>query len=132
MSGKDHGPSEQVRRLVLARDGYRCVACGRSVDGVWSGYSIHHRHLRSHPFPGLHSPSNLITLCGSGTTGCHGEAHQNRVLAQRMGWIIPMWNEHPESSPVRDARRGWMLLDDEGHATPCDEHGTPSRWGRSS
>lgn len=124
------GPSDEVRRLVLKRDGYRCVACGREVDGVWSGFSLHHRHLRSHPYAGLHGPANLIVLCGSGTTGCHGEAHANPLLARRMGWIVPMWDEHPELVPVNCHRRGWILLDDKGGYQPCDRDGTPSRWGR--
>ena len=127
---KPKEPSEETRRMVAGRDGYRCVRCGDDLDRIWSGHSIHHRHLRSHPYEHVHSPANLICLCGSGTTGCHGWVHAHPAKAREYGWIVFMGNEHPETVPVWDARRGWMLLDDGGGWTPCDRDGNPSRWGR--
>jgi hypothetical protein len=62
------GPDQQTRGLVLERDGYSCVCCGRSIMG--QEYSIQHRKRRSQG--GTSSPSNLITLLGSGITRCHG------------------------------------------------------------
>lgn len=62
-------PSQHVKDLVDARDQYRCVRCGKPFH--WSGFSRHHRRLRSHKWPGLHEASNLILACGSGDTGWH-------------------------------------------------------------
>lgn len=107
-----------TRMLVLARDRYRCVRCGRPLENHWSGYSIHHRRFRSHPWPGLNRPSNLICLCGSGTTECHSWVHANRVESERNGWVVSGFNDHPETIPVLVGRE-WMLLDDMGVRTPC-------------
>ena len=38
--------------------------------------------------PELNLPSNLLSLCGSGTTGCHGDIESNRTLAYEKGWIV--------------------------------------------
>lgn len=64
---RDTGPSQKVRALVLERDGYCCVCCGRSVIG--EPYSLQHRQRRSQG--GDNSPANLVTVLGTGTTGCH-------------------------------------------------------------
>ena len=64
---KDTGPSGETRLLVLERDGWACVCCGRSVLG--QRYSLQHRKRRSQGGP--NSPVNLITVLGDGTAGCH-------------------------------------------------------------
>ena len=90
-------PSQATRTAVLERDRYRCVRCGQSIRN--SQYSIHHRRLRSHPYPGLHEIHNLITLCGSGTTGCHGWVHAHPKEAYEHGWMVHGW-ANPEEIPV--------------------------------
>lgn len=97
---KEKNPTEGTRRIVLERDHYRCVRCGRDVRHTPFGYSIHHRRLRSHPYAEMHSSSNLITLCGSGTTGCHGWVHENVKEAERLGLIVSGF-ARPESIPVQ-------------------------------
>jgi hypothetical protein len=82
------------------------VRCGRFVDGG----SRHHRQLRR---SGDHTPANLILLCGSGTTGCHGWVHANPRLSLEHGWIVNSWNT-PASVPLFYRRR-WVLLNTEGH-----------------
>lgn len=57
-------PDERTRRLVQRRDAWKCARCGRDAGTHWSGDSIHHRRPRSHPWPGLHQPANLLLLCG--------------------------------------------------------------------
>lgn len=68
------GPDAAMRAMVLQRDSLGdppwpcCVSCGTPVRP--GGYSIHHRLDRS--LGGRNEFPNLLTLCGSGTTGCHG------------------------------------------------------------
>lgn len=73
-AARDTGPSQAVRKLVLDRDGHACVCCGRSVVG--QPYSLQHRKRRSQG--GDNSPSNLITVLGTGTTGCHERIDSRR------------------------------------------------------
>jgi hypothetical protein len=60
--------SPEVRALVLARDGHRCVCCGRSVLG--QHYSLGHRVRASQG--GRPVASNLVVLLGLGGERCHG------------------------------------------------------------
>ncbi len=85
----------ETREKVLERDAGRCVRCGRG-----NLLNIHHRRLRSHPWPGLHQPSNLIVLCGSGTTGCHGYVHAHVKEAYDKGWLVHGYVDEPENVPV--------------------------------
>ncbi|MFT7620557.1 MAG: Holliday junction DNA helicase RuvB, partial [Planctomycetota bacterium] len=63
---KNESPTPpRIRRLVLARDGHRCIHCHRSQD-----LQVHHIVYRSHG--GSHDPSNLTSLCKP----CHGLLHE--------------------------------------------------------
>src|ERR1039458_5875279 len=64
----DTGPDAATRQLVLTRDGYACVCCGKSIIG--QQYSIQHVKRRSQG--GTNTATNLITLLGTGITACHG------------------------------------------------------------
>ncbi len=111
-------PSRETCRLVDRRDGERCVRCGATYN--WAGFSRHHRHLRSHPFPGLHLPSNLILLCGSGSNeGCHLWVHTHQREAMDNGWLVSGFNDHPEQVPVMVYGKGLVLLDNMGGYTLC-------------
>jgi len=55
---------ENLRQLVLCRNGWRCQSCG-----TMSNLEVHHKESRSHA--GEDSELNLITLCGK----CHARAH---------------------------------------------------------
>lgn len=85
-----------VQEVVLERDSHRCVRCGVHLAGRF--YSVHHRKLRRH---GDHTSANLITLCGSGTTGCHGWVHDNPDLARdpELGYLVRSRTE-PGTVPV--------------------------------
>lgn len=48
-----------------------CVACGRP------GANAHHVVPKGSPHFGDDVVENLVTLCGSGTSGCHGAHHGN-------------------------------------------------------
>ena len=73
-----------VRELVLARDEWSCLRCGRDIS--YDAYSIHHRKGRSGP--NADCPSNLVTLCGTGTTGCHGYIESHRAESYDQGWLV--------------------------------------------
>lgn len=96
-------PSPAIRRLVLERDEGRCVWCGRPYGDA---LNLHHRLLRSHGTD--NSPANLVSICGSGTTGCHGYAHAHPEWARGHGLIVPSWGV-PAEVPV-DTWRGRILL----------------------
>ena len=92
-------PTAETRRTVQRRDRYRCAMCDRETGSHWSGDSIHHREPRSHPFDRLHQPENLLQLCGSGTTGCHGWVHAHPARAYRLGYLVHTGKD-PATIPV--------------------------------
>lgn len=104
-------PTSKTCGLVDERDQQCCVVCGMSLYAV-SG-SRHHRRPRSHKFGGLHLPANLILVCGSGTTGCHGKIHANPAWAYQMGYLVHSWDT-PEKVPLKHHEYGWCLLDENG------------------
>jgi len=101
------GPTLATCRIVDERDEFRCQRCGASLASV-SG-SRHHRQLRR---SGDHRPCNLVLLCGSGTTGCHGWAHAHPAEARLEGLIVPSWAS-PEFVPMK-TYGGWVRLVPDG------------------
>jgi len=89
---RDTSPTPGVRRLVLERDGYLCVCCGRSVIG--QPYSLQARKRRSQG--GDNSPSNLITVLHA----C-GERINSLLdpLDEARGYRLRSWDD-PELVPV--------------------------------
>jgi len=84
-----------LRRLALERDDYTCCRCGRPLQGSY--YSLQHRLPRVRG--GKHTAENLVTLCGSGTTGCHGWIESHRAEATAQGWLIHTGMD-PASIPI--------------------------------
>jgi hypothetical protein len=103
-------PTRQVCDSVDQREQFLCARCGKSIDGG----SRHHRQLRRF---GDHSTANLILLCGSGTTGCHGWVHSHVQRSYELGYLVHSWHL-PENVPVRvfapDLGAAWVLHDREG------------------
>lgn len=93
---RDTGPDKATRELVLARDGYACVCCGRSV--INQPYSLQHRKRRSQG--GTNSPSNLVTVLGTGTTECHLRI-DSRIdpTDEAKGYTVRSWDD-PAEMPV--------------------------------
>ncbi len=60
--------SSTVRDRVLARDGGRCLVCGRPVD-------LHAHHVVPRAEGGPDTEENLVTLCRP----CHGRLHDGRL-----------------------------------------------------
>jgi len=56
---------------------------------------------------GADTVPNIVMLCGSGTTGCHGMAHASHTQAQLKaeGYVVPSW-EDPAAVPVLAA--SWL------------------------
>ncbi|GAA6124233.1 hypothetical protein BPY_23410 [Bifidobacterium psychraerophilum] len=118
-------PSRKVCALVDARDGEACVRCGRSLWSVPG--SRHHRKPRS--VAGVeerHTAANLVLLCGSGTTGCHGWVHSHIRDAESHGWLVAS-SDDPETVPVDTVRYGRVYLNPDGRARLAD--GGPAEEG---
>jgi hypothetical protein len=113
---RDTGPTRKVRALVLARDGFACVGCNKSVVG--RPYSLQHRVARgmggtSRADAG--SPVNLIVLCGSATSpgGCHLLAEQRDPVMHERGLWLNSW-EDPAAEPVGHVGGGRFFLCPDG------------------
>jgi len=106
--------AENAARLaVRARSGGTCERCGRAPATNW-----HHRKGRSQG--GAWCPSNGLDLCGSGTTGCHGEVTVNPRIAYERGWSVRS-TQDPADVPVWLTFRGWHLIRADGSITPVEE-----------
>lgn len=94
----DTGPDRATRALVLTRDGYRCVRCGKPCGPGIAPYSIQHRIARG--VGGGNAIPNLILLDGTATTGCHGavESKKNPHDHPR-GYRLESWQD-PAAEPV--------------------------------
>ena len=114
------GPSREVRELCGERDQARCVICGKPLYGVPA--SLHHRRMRSHPYDAMHKAANLIWVCGSGTTFCHGMIHANPALAYKMGWLVHSY-ETAVNVPIY-TWHGWMMLGNNGSMVKVDVEST--------
>lgn len=102
---KDTGPTPAQKAAVWDRDGNRCQWCGRRDVS-----QIHHRLPRGRG--GDNRLSNLIVLCGSGTTGCHGRVEHNRALAYDHGLLVKTGVDPAEQVVL--TYRGWGYLTDDG------------------
>jgi hypothetical protein len=107
------GPTAKVRELVWKRAGSRCERCCAPITG--GDHSIHHRRPRrmgGSKDPLTNSPANLLLLCGSGTTGCHGWIESHRATAYELGLLVHGWQD-PRAVPLL----GGVYLTDHGTYT---------------
>lgn len=116
---KDTGPGRATRDLVMERDGFSCVWCGRQL--LTGPRSLQHRQARGmggRPAGDANRPSNLLLLCGTATTpgGCHTWAESRSEEARTAGLWVPSWAD-PADVPVLHAQYGPVLLDDAGGVT---------------
>jgi hypothetical protein len=108
-TAREAEPSRAVRMLVMARDGWCCRRCGKSVIGL--PYSVSPRKLRSHE--GESSPSGLILLCGTETLLCRGYVHSHIAESYQAGWLVRS-TQDPALVPVIIAGGISVWLDDSG------------------
>ena len=102
-----------AREIVAARSGGLCERCGRAPATNW-----HHRRARS--AGGAWSPENGLHLCGSGTTGCHGEVTVNPRISYERGWSVRS-TANPADVPVWLAGKGWHHLLPDGGIRPATQ-----------
>lgn len=115
------GPSARTVRVVRERDDWRCVRC--AAVGLLSTQHRIARGMGGSSDPRINQPSNLITLCGSGTTGDHGWVEAHPDLAKAVGLACPRWAD-PTGWGVW-TRRGWLFLDNDGAVTEVDVDALP-------
>lgn len=113
----DTGPDQATRVALWERANGRCEVCGLPIAmDRWPGYSRHHRLPRGRG--GHNRLSNLLLLCGTGTTGCHGLIESQRALAYGNGWLVHTGDE-PTEIPVELAKHlEAMYLTDDGDYAP--------------
>lgn len=117
-SEPDSGPSPKLRALVEARD-KACVRCGLVVPRDED--SIHHRIPRGRG--GENTAENLLLLCGSGTTGCHGYVESHRTEAYNAGYLVRTGFD-PLDVPVLLLGKAWAYASPDGKWVISD--GTPN------
>jgi hypothetical protein len=115
---RNTGPSKQTLTEVMERDRWSCVRCGRSIAAGERGrdWSIQHRIPRGmggSRDERLNQPANLLVLCGSGVTLCHGDVESNRTVALAGGYLLHRIQD-PAEVPV-NAAEGWVLFDNDGN-----------------
>lgn len=67
--------------------------------------------------PETNGAANLLVLCGSGTTGCHGIVESNREDAMQSGLILRQSQTPSEVAVLING--GWFMLDNDGNKTPA-------------
>ena len=67
----------------------------------------------------LHKSANLIVLCGTGTSGCHGWVESNRDKARELGYLIQKI-ESAQEIPFQDKDGLWWYLDNDGGKKQLD------------
>lgn len=97
------------RKLLQERAEHMCEVarpgCFRRADNA------HHRKNASQG--GTDDLSNLLLLCGSGTTGCHGWITEHPGEAKRNGWST--WRSDTPADVPLLYRGTWVRLDDHGY-----------------
>lgn len=100
--------------IVVLRDRNTCRRCGREIDIL--DYSVHHRQSRG--MGGRKSADtkdNLITLCGSGTSGCHGYVESHREESYANGFLVRRNSvDLPYQVPITDLMGNQFFLTDGG------------------
>lgn len=111
----DKGREGSCRDLVRKRSGGTCERCS-----VRLAESMHHRRFRSQGGPW--TPSNILHLCGDGTTGCHGVLTNTRGAREEFeaaGWIVPSHADWAETPVLRHGE--FVILLDDGGFEPVEK-----------
>lgn len=109
-TAKSNRGLDALKGQARRRDGNSCVVCGVYVG---DGGNVHHRRNRG--MGGSRAAnviSNLVTVCGTPSSGCHGLLTERpwEIDAEWNGWMLPTnGNIDPSFVPVRVAWLGWCL-----------------------
>jgi hypothetical protein len=101
---------DALKAQARRRDNDSCVVCGVFVG---DGGNVHHRRNRG--MGGSRAAnviSNLVTVCGTPTSGDHGVLTERpwEIDAEWHGWVLPTnGNQDPATVPVLVAWLGWAL-----------------------
>lgn len=98
--------STKARGALRQRSDGWCEKCG-----YYRATNAHHRKNRSQG--GDDALSNLLHLCGSGTTGCHGYITEHPTESYHYGWSVRSTDD-PAVKPVM-YRGTSVVLDDRGN-----------------
>lgn len=110
---RDTGPTQTVRDIVWERSGGRCEMCQRPLAGIpWSRHHRNPRRMGGTRRAGVNAPSNLLAICGTGTTGCHAVVEHNRRASLDAGLLLHAGDD-PRLVAVELAI-GLVWLDDDG------------------
>lgn len=99
------GPTQAQRDRVARRAAWSCEVCCLVLhDGTsWvEPHSFHHRRPRGMggtTQADANAAYQLLLVCGTGTTGCHGEIESNRQHALDLGWLVSQ-HADPATTPV--------------------------------
>lgn len=109
-------PREEKLAYEIAtdRDDNRCQKCLR-------GLPINRHHRKGRGVGGMTTAANIVLLCGSGNTGCHGWVTEHPRAAIEQGWACPGYAD-PTRWPARryeptrlgTVRAVWVLYSDDG------------------
>lgn len=108
-----------VRRIFFERDKERCFRCQKWLrwEQRGTGWSMHHRLPRGmggSSDPVVNGAANAVTLCGSGTTGCHGWIEQHRAIAEDHGYIVRRGIVPPSGIRIKKSDGIWVMLTSSG------------------
>lgn len=109
-------PITKATRTALHERALHCC----EVCGQHGATNAHHRTNRSQG--GTDTLGNLMLVCGSGCTGCHGRITTNPTWAKRQGYTMPATFEPTDIPVLRWSRFTGspevVLLDNHGGITP--------------
>lgn len=110
-------PKRQTRQKVAQNRDARIVVAMRSqgvcearLPTVCEGRATNYHHRDPRGMGGTKAadtPENLVHLCGSGTTGCHGWIESHRDRAKELKLLLVM-GEDPAKTPVRWDLMPWL------------------------
>lgn len=74
--------------------------------------------------PEISAITNALTLCGSGTTGCHGWVEKHRAMAEDAGYLVRRGINTIAGTRIKKLDGTWWLLTESGLAVEVEGTGT--------
>lgn len=113
------GATQTVKTDLATRAGGRCEVCGTRLTGDWSRHHRRPRRMGGTRRPDTNQLANLLLVCGTGVTGCHGRIETHREWAYLNGYLLPAGAD-PLHVPV--VYRGDLVhLDHDGNLNPQEQ-----------